>query len=69
MKNKQNQCAPLEHESRATLPTKEAARHLNRSPQTLYAWSSGGHGPLEPRIVNGRLAWPVADIKRVLGVK
>lgn len=60
---------PLDQEKRTTLPTAEAARHLNRTPATLTWWSHTGKGPLQPVKVNGRLAWPVADIKRLLGVE
>lgn len=59
---------PLECEPRTALPTREAARHLNRAPQTLRLWACMENGPLRPVRVNGRLAWPVADIRRVLGV-
>ena len=59
---------PLDREPRASLPTNEAAQHLNRRPQTLRVWSMTGSGPVTPIRIYGRLAWPVADIKRVLGV-
>ncbi|OAK61703.1 hypothetical protein A3K87_20670 [Variovorax paradoxus] len=58
---------PLEQESRTALPTAEAAHHLNRSKATLQLWACKG-GPVKPLRVGGRLAWPVADIKRLLGV-
>ncbi len=47
------------------LPTDEAARILNRSPQTLRIWSCQG-GPISPVRFNRRLAWRVADISAVL---
>lgn len=59
---------PLESEPRATLPTREAARHLNRADQTLRLWACHENGPIRPRRVNGRLEWPVADLCRLLGV-
>ena len=59
---------PLAQETRATLPTCEAAFHLNRAQQTMRLWAMREDGPLIPRRVNGRLAWSVADLKRVLGV-
>lgn len=62
------QLTPLERESRTVLPTAEAAQHLNRAQQTLRVWAMNEDGPLRPIRINGRLAWPVADIKRVLGV-
>lgn len=47
------------------LPTDEAARILNRSPQTLRIWSCSG-GPISPVRVNRRLAWPVAGLAALL---
>ncbi len=60
----------LERETRSALPTHEAAFHLNRAEQTLRLWHCQGTYPdgLRPLNVNGRLAWPVAGIKRALGV-
>jgi hypothetical protein len=59
---------PLEGETRTTLSTKEAAYHLNRSQQTLRSWACYEDGPLRPIRINGRLAWPVSELRRVLGV-
>jgi hypothetical protein len=59
---------PLDQEVRSGLPTGEAAVHLNRSPQTLRLWACFETGPIRPLRVNGRLAWPVTEIRRVLGV-
>ncbi len=59
---------PLERETRTALPTHEAARHLARAPQTMRIWSCKDNGPIRPIRVHGRLAWPVADIRRLLGV-
>ena len=50
------------------VPTPQAAHYLNRRPQTLRGWACLENGPLRPTRINGRLAWPVADLKRVLGV-
>lgn len=58
----------LELVNRPTVPTEQAAHYLNRRPQTLRGWACLENGPLRPVRVNGRLAWPVAEIKRVLGV-
>lgn len=55
-------------ETRAALPTGEAAYHLNRAQQTLRLWAMREDGPLRPIRINGRLAWPVSELKRVLGV-
>lgn len=59
---------PLALEGRAALPTGEAARHLTREPQTLRKWAAYEDGPIKPLRINGRLAWPVAELRRVLGV-
>ncbi len=58
----------LATETRANLPTAEAAYHFNRAQQTLRLWAMRQDGPVRPLRINGRLAWPVADLKRVLGV-
>lgn len=56
----------LDQETRTTLTTREAAHHLNRKVQTLHIWACKECGPIRPVRVNGRLAWLVADIRRVL---
>ena len=58
---------PLASDPRVALPTSEAAAHLNRAPQTLRLWAMRENGPIQPMRINGRLAWPVADLLRVLG--
>jgi hypothetical protein len=58
----------LDRETRAAVDTATAAYHLNRQPQTLRAWACLENGPLRPVRVHGRLAWPVAELRRVLGV-
>jgi hypothetical protein len=63
------QPTPLAQESRATLPTAEAAFHLNRAQQTLRLWACHEDGPIRPLRINGRLAWRVADLRRLLGVE
>ncbi len=68
MVNKPLQLTPLAQETRAAIPTAEAAGHLNRAPQTLWLWACKESGPIRPVRVMGRLAWPVADLKRLLGV-
>ncbi|TAK87091.1 MAG: hypothetical protein EPO09_18990 [Aquabacterium sp.] len=60
---------PIESVTRPTVETAAAAYYLNRSQQTLRIWSCLESGPLRPIRVNGRLAWSVAEIKRVLGVQ
>ena len=58
----------LEEETRAALTTAEAASHLTRAQQTLRIWACKENGPLRPIRINGRLAWPVAELRRLLGV-
>ena len=58
----------LAQETRAALPTNEAAFHLNRAQQTMRLWAMREDGPLRPLRINGRLAWPVSELRRVLGV-
>lgn len=62
------QLTPLAQEVRSALPTPEAAGHLNRAQQTLRLWAMREDGPVRPLRINGRLAWPVAELRRVLGV-
>ena len=61
---------PLALETRPAVDTAAAAYYLNRRPQTLRGWHCHGSFPdgLRPTAINGRLAWPVAGIKKVLGV-
>jgi len=59
---------PLAQETRTALTTAEAAAHLNRAPQTLLSWACLEDGPIRPLRVHGRLAWPVAELRRVLGL-
>jgi hypothetical protein len=62
------QPTPLELETRSALPTPEAAYHLNRAQQTLRLWAMRNDGPVKCLRIQGRLAWPVAELRRVLGV-
>jgi hypothetical protein len=62
----ETQYAALVYENRTAIDTNAAAFHLGRKPQTLRKWASSECGPLRPVRINGRLAWSVADIKRLL---
>lgn len=62
------QFPPLELVNRPTVPTQQAAYYLNRKQQTLREWAMTGK-VIRPTRINGRLAWPVAEIRRVLGVE
>ena len=65
MKTEMNYPA-LANESRTAISTNEAAFHLGRMPQTLRKWACYEDGPIRPIRINGRLAWRVADLNRVL---
>lgn len=60
---------PLDRELRTHIDTSTAAYYLNRSPQTLRIWASYENGPIKPIRINKRLAWPVNDIKNILGIE
>ena len=62
------QFPPLESVTRPTVDTAAAAYYLNRKPQTCRAWACMENGPLRPIRISGRLAWPVSELRRVLGV-
>jgi hypothetical protein len=68
MSTNQTQLTPLDQEHRVNITTAEAAAHLNRAQQTLRIWACRENGPIRPIRINSRLAWPVADLKRLLGV-
>ena len=57
---------PLEQVIRPTVPTDAAAYYLNRRPQSLRAWACLENGPIRPVRINGRLAWPIAEIRALL---
>lgn len=59
---------PLESVNRPTVPTEQAGYYLDRRPQTLRGWACLENGPLRPIRINGRLAWSVSDLRRLLGV-
>jgi len=59
---------PLEQVTTPTVKTDAAAHYLNRAEQTLRIWACKENGAIRPIRINGRLAWPTAEIKRVLGM-
>lgn len=59
---------PLASVTRPTVPTAQCAYYLSRRPQTLRGWACLENGPIRPIRVHGILAWPVSEIRRVLGV-
>lgn len=52
----------------AVVTTDEAARFLNRSPQTLRKWACLDECPqgIRPIKIGGRLAWRVSDLMMLL---
>ena len=56
----------LELLTKPNVDTAHAAQVLNRQPQTLRGWACHEDGPMRPLRINGRLAWPVAELRRVL---
>lgn len=48
------------------LNTAQAARAIDRRPQTLRRWACMGDGPIRPVKIGGRLAWRVEDLRRLL---
>ncbi len=65
----EQQFTPLEQVTNPTVTTNAAAYYLDRRPQTLRIWAVyETAGPIRPIRINGRLAWPTAQLRRVLGV-
>ena len=65
------QAAPLpalETVTKPNLTTAEAAHYLNLAPQTMRVHACRETGPVRPRRICGRLAWPTAEVKRIAGV-
>jgi hypothetical protein len=64
------QFTPLAHEMRTHVDTETMCWHLGFAQQTARLWACKETFPdgLKPIRVNGRLKWPVAGIRKVLGV-
>jgi len=58
---------PLDLETRTHICTAHAAHLLGRTSHCLRRWAMTGK-PIAPVKFNGRLAWPVAELRRVLAV-
>jgi hypothetical protein len=61
-------CVPfssLASETREHVDTACAAFYLGRKAQTLRKWACYENGPVRPLRIHGRLAWSVADLRRV----
>lgn len=59
---------PLEQVTKPNLTTSELAYYLNRRPQTLRGWACKENGLMRPKRIGGLLAWPVSELKSLLGV-
>lgn len=57
---------PLEQQNKTAVDTATAAFYLNRRPQTLRIWACKQNGPIRPININGRLAWPVCQLRSLL---
>lgn len=64
-----DQFQPIEQVTLTVVPTEQAAFYLNRRPQTLRIWAMRENGLIKPLRINGKLAWPVKEIKKVLGIE
>ena len=60
------QFPPLEAVTLSHIPTEQAGYYLMRKPQTMRGYACLENGPLRPIRINGRLAWSVSDIKKLL---
>lgn len=69
MQTESNQYPSIDQITRSAITTEEAAYYLNRKPQTLRVWAMREDGLIRPIRINGRLAWPVKEIKKLLGVE
>lgn len=69
MQTKSNQYPSIDQITRSAITTEEAAYYLNRKPQTLRVWAMREDGLIRPIRINNRLAWPVKEIKKLLGVE
>lgn len=61
-----NGVAGLDRETRTTINTATAAFYFSLKPRTLNKWAVYGTGPLKPIRINGRLAWNVSEIRKIL---
>lgn len=62
---------PLEEVTKPNLTNRETAHYSNMKEQTwrTYACYDNAPGGLKPLRIGGRLAWPTAGVKKLLGVK
>jgi len=65
------QFTPIELETRPTVDTAAYAHYMHIAPQTARIHACKESGPIRPIRIPGtaKLHWPVAEIKRVLGLQ
>lgn len=65
------QFTPLELENRPTVDTAAYCHYMHLAEQTARLHACKGSGPVRPIRIPGtaKLHWPVAEIRRALGVK
>lgn len=61
------QFPPLSEVKKPTVGTAQAAHYLDREQGTLRIWACKGRGPIQPKNIGGRLAWPVSKIRELVG--
>ena len=66
MQERQNSLATSQVVIAEIATTADAAAMLRRQPQTLRKWACLECGPIRPIRINGRLAWRIADIEKLL---
>lgn len=62
---------PLEEVTAPVVSTEQAAFYLNRKAQTLRLWAMRENGPIRPlrTFKGGPLTWPVAELKKLVGIQ
>ncbi len=60
---------PIHEEQRPCVGTAQAAHYLDLADTTLRDWSFRGTGPIQPRKFGRKLLWPMADIRKLLGME
>ncbi len=58
---------PLEQVTKPLLTTKEFCAYTNLARSTAWVWSCRG-GKVNPVRIGGRLGWPTAAVKELVGV-
>ena len=59
----------IDDELRPYVGTPQAAHYMDLAGCTLRDWSRRGTGPITPRKFGRKLLWPMADIRKLLGLE